>query len=119
MTLPDFECDRCGAPIKYVRLLPWNTQVIINADPCNPYTDMAHLYRVHPNNAHGRIDCVMHIGDDAAIRDRIRFAYTAHKHTCTQPIHAKGRKKQAEFGPRKPPIQADDVVVDDESQTYP
>jgi hypothetical protein len=110
-TIPDEQCEWCGEIIKWVRLLPSQTPIPIDADPVDTYDPMGRLGRQHPSKAGGRMDCVRYIGEDE--RWMYERTYVPHKMTCSQAEqwasgHRRTKKKQAKYGPRPDPIQEGD-----------
>src|SRR5215213_9884142 len=81
-TLDEEECEWCGQPIKWPRLLPQKVPIPIDPDPLDTYDPKGKLGRVHPSKAEGYIYAVKYLAED----ERWMYArtYVPHKDTCPE-----------------------------------
>lgn len=81
--LPEYECEWCGRPVKYVRLMNGHdyhpekyTVQLIDAEalPGNA----GEVAALHPRYANGRTDCAYRILPESGVK----WSYMLHRSTC-------------------------------------
>lgn len=99
-SLPEDQCEWCGAPVKWVTELPGNHRVPIDVEPLPADHWQGDLVRVPPARCGGQIDCAT---DPTHAEWQYARSYRKHKMTCPNVDKWTGAKKWAR--PKPPRIR--------------